>query len=589
MLRIFLLLLGLTVLVRGRLFTGQFVVQLLEHDRETARLLAADHGMRLLDTALEELDSGLFHFQDARLPTVSSSPALLRTRSLTADPRVVWAAQQELRHRQRRGHRIGCDVTGTCPLNISGLTGAWNFDDPFFSRQWYLLEDGVHADEAWSRGFTGRGVTAFVLDDGVQQENPEISANYEWRGSADVSDLRFPRPQPEPRNADDAHGTYCAAVIAGAANNAFCGVGVAFHARVGGVKLLGSGPLSDLQEAQALYMWQGIGDVASASWGPSDNGRSMEKPGRLAAAALHRGITKGRGGRGAVFVWAAGNGAMQGDNCNLDGYASSPFTLTIGALTNTGDSCIYSEPCAAVLTAVPVSGPTDMIGQQSSVVVPELDGGCRSNFQGTSAAAPLAAGLVALALQANPKLTWREVQHAVVLASRPVSSLDPKWRKNAAGHQFHPRQGFGSLHAGRLVDAALDLAVKPLPPRRHLVLELRGPPIGVRGLGNTTVALFTSPESIPAMSSVEHVVASVSLRHARRRNLEIWIVSPSGTESQVLTQRRQDNSTEGFENWPFLSVHFWGEQPWGVWRIVIANHAPLIGLLTALHIDLFGH
>ena len=37
-------------------------------------------------------------------------------------------------------------------------------------------------------------------------------------------------------------------------------------------------------------------------------------------------------------------------------------------------------------------------------------GGCTSSFSGTSASAPMAAGVIALLLEARPDLTWRDVQ-----------------------------------------------------------------------------------------------------------------------------------------------------------------------------------
>lgn len=43
---------------------------------------------------------------------------------------------------------------------------------------------------------------------------------------------------------------------------------------------------------------------------------------------------------------------------------------------------------------------------------------CTVEHTGTSASAPLAAGIAALALEANPTLTWRDMQYLVVLTSR---------------------------------------------------------------------------------------------------------------------------------------------------------------------------
>ena len=57
---------------------------------------------------------------------------------------------------------------------------------------------------------------------------------------------------------------------------------------------------------------------------------TVEGPGALAQSAFQLGTSQGRFGYGSIFVFAAGNGGSDGDNCNFDGYANSIFTLTIG-------------------------------------------------------------------------------------------------------------------------------------------------------------------------------------------------------------------------------------------------------------------
>ena len=76
------------------------------------------------------------------------------------------------------------------------------------------------------------------------------------------------------------HGTYCAAVIAAEANNSFCGVGVAFRSRVGGVRLLVKKRVMDVNEAKALNYQLGRVDIYSASWGNSIAGRGHFVPRR---------------------------------------------------------------------------------------------------------------------------------------------------------------------------------------------------------------------------------------------------------------------------------------------------------------------
>ena len=109
-----------------------------------------------------------------------------------------------------------------------------------------------------------------------------------------------------------------------------------------------SGPISDVDEAAALnYGFQNT-SIYSCSWGPADDGRSMEGPSYLIQKAVVNGIQNGRGGKGSIFVFASGNGAAQGDQCNFDGYTNSIYSVTVAAIDYKGLHPYYSESCAAV-------------------------------------------------------------------------------------------------------------------------------------------------------------------------------------------------------------------------------------------------
>lgn len=87
------------------------------------------------------------------------------------------------------------------------------------------------------------------------------------------------------------HGTRCAGEIAMEADNKKCGVGVAFAASIGGIKML-DGVVNDRVEGEALGYKTELVDIYTASWGPADDGKSLEAPGRLASEALERGVTQ---------------------------------------------------------------------------------------------------------------------------------------------------------------------------------------------------------------------------------------------------------------------------------------------------------
>ena len=107
---------------------------------------------------------------------------------------------------------------------------------------------------------------------------------------------------------------------------------------------------------------------------------------------------KGRKGKGVIYVWAGGNGGLFGDNCGCDGFINSIYTIAINGVNINGSKTFYTEPCAAIMAAVYVgSGGVN----KTSVVSSDLRNNCIKGFSGTSAAAPIAAGILALVLEAK--------------------------------------------------------------------------------------------------------------------------------------------------------------------------------------------
>lgn len=139
----------------------------------------------------------------------------------------------------------------------------------------------------------------------------------------------------------------------------------------------------------------------------ADDGKTVDGPGELATRAFIEGVSKGRSGKGSIFIWASGNGGKDHDNCNCDGYTNSIWTLSISSATERGLVPWYSEKCSSTLATTYSSGSKE----EKQVVTTDLHHSCTTTHTGTSASAPLAAGIAALVLEANPNLTWRDLQH----------------------------------------------------------------------------------------------------------------------------------------------------------------------------------
>ncbi|KAL0965792.1 hypothetical protein UPYG_G00285770 [Umbra pygmaea] len=427
----------------------------------------------------------------------------------------------------------------------------------------------MNIEAAWRRGPTGKGVVVAILDDGIEREHPDLKQNYDSFASYDINGND---DDPTPRydsSSDNSHGTKCAGMVAAAANNSHCSIGISFNARIGGIRML-DGDVTDMVEAQSLSFRQQHIDIYSASWGPEDDGATVEGPGPLTRLALENGIRTGREGRGSIFVWASGNGGLNGDHCSCDGYTSSIYTISISSTTQCGARPAYLESCPSTLASTYGFSSTD--GDRARMVALDLKQGCGTDQSGTSFSAPMAAGVIALTLEANPLLTWRDVQHIIVRTSQANHLSAPDWHTNGAGYQVSHMYGFGLLDAENMVKEAERWR---LVPSQHVCKE--APVQHSRtispGLVLRTVHQSTGCWRHPLQRIVylEHVVIRVTISHSHRGDLSITLRSPAGTESQLLAPRPLDYSTEGFQSWEFMTTHCWGEKAAGEWRLEILD------------------
>ncbi|XP_060790968.1 neuroendocrine convertase 1 [Neoarius graeffei] len=535
---------------------------------QAARTIAEELGYELVRQigALENHYLFKHHYHPSR--TKRSADHI--TKRLSEDDRVSWAEQQYEKKRTKRA-----PLGGECKdCSVDKL-----FDDPMWNQQWYLQDTrtssslpklDLHVIPVWKKGITGKGIVITVLDDGLEWNHTDIYPNYDPDASYDFNDND---PDPFPRydsTNENKHGTRCAGEIAMQADNNKCGVGVAYNSKVGGIRML-DGIVTDAIEASSIGFNPNHVDIYSASWGPNDDGKTVEGPGRLAQKAFEYGIQKGRGGKGSIFVWASGNGGRQGDNCDCDGYTDSIFTISISSASQQGLSPWYAEKCSSTLATAYSSG--DYTDQR--ITSADLHNECTETHTGTSASAPLAAGIFALALEQNLDLTWRDLQHLVVWTSEfdPLAN-NPGWKRNGAGLMVNSRFGFGLLNAKALVDLADPKVWKHVPEKKQcIVRDDTFQPRPLKAAGEISIEIPTKActGQTNAIVSLEHVQVEASIEYTRRGDLHITLTSPSGTTTVLLAERERDTSSNGFRNWAFMSVHTWGENPTGTWTLKITD------------------
>lgn len=462
----------------------------------------------------------------------------------------------------------------------------YDYNDPSWPYQWYMNDgciEGINLNItfAWDMGYTGKGIVVCIIDDGVERTNIELIENYDQNASTDLNDADN---DPQPRydiTDENKHGTRCAGEVAAKANNSICGVGIAHNARIGGIRLL-DGRINDRKEADALTFKLNYIDIFSASWGPLDNGETVEGPGRLANIAFQKGITEGRNNKGVIYVWASGNGGRLFDNCNCDGYTSSIYTVTITGMTKTHKMPSYSEKCSSILAATYSSG---IYNDSCNIITSDLHNKCTRSHSGTSASAPLGGAIIALALEANNELTWRDVQYLIIYTSEARNFESYKWTRNGIGRLVSHEFGYGLMNAGRLVDLARkwnfvgeQLACDVLIVETNSINQITVPSMQIKlfsaYLTTNNNTKFNSQYKLcdKNINYLEHVITNLSLNSTKRGDIRISLISPFGTESNLLDHRPLDKSKNGFKNWPFMSVHYWGENLNGEWILKIENN-----------------
>lgn len=494
---------------------------------------------------------------------------------------------------------LGSDIEANAKLAkkiLSGLSGIKRFEqeiietfalrydetlppflDPNLKDQWHLRNVGdrwnvagedANLYPAWNYGVSGAGIYIAIVDTGTEGTHPDLAPNYR-------SDLEFDYIDNDasaaPDTVDETHGTAVAGV-AGAAANLACGVGSAYNSEILGIRLIDENiGVTSSRQASAISHRSDLVDIYNNSWGPNtDDGARMSGPGNLAFSAMKGAIENGRDGLGSIYVWAAGNGRAIGSNINYDGWAAHRYSIAVGAVGDHGKLSNYSAPGAAMLITAHSNGDTSGIRTTDLIGPAGADpGDCRIDFGGTSSAAPLVAGIVALMLETNPSLTWRDVQHILAKTAVKVATTNNDWVRNGAGYWINHNFGFGRVDAA----AAVKVAQNWTPVKEEVIVASNLLPLNQQIPDNSNAGIQAF-HSVSENIRVEHVAVTIELKASEGDamdwgNLRIKLTAPSGTVS-ILAEPHTD-AQKSYSEWTYWSVRHLDEISQGTWTLSIQD------------------
>jgi subtilisin family serine protease len=391
------------------------------------------------------------------------------------------------------------------------LRGRYTPNDPLFAAQWALDNTGqvarataadIDAPQAWAYTLGSPTVTIAVLDDGVQLDHPDLEPNIAARGR-DFT-VYPPAEGAEPRVAADRHGTAVTGIVAARGDNGLGVSGVCPRCRILPIRVHGSSNLG-VAEAFRYAVAQGA-DVITNSWGytPSARRRADAAVDAAVRDAIDSAAREGRGGRGTLIVFGMTNEAV--DNCGARADISALDSVVAVGVSDHDDriggsgfgACMdLVAPAKPERLGTPGNVTTDRTGIDGHVEGDYFDG-----FGGTSAAAPLVAGVAGLLLSLNPNLSRADVKR---ILEHTADKIDPAVAAyDAAG--FSERAGHGRVNAARALVPSVKITVTPsrVAP---------GEPFSV------TVSA-SAPFGLRSVSWRAHATGDASLDRSRARHLE---------------------------------------------------------------------
>jgi subtilisin-like proprotein convertase family protein len=234
-----------------------------------------------------------------------------------------------------------------------------------------------------------------------------------------------------------------------------------------------------------------------------------------------------------------------------------------------------------------------------------------SGFNGTSSAAPNVSGVVALMLEANPNLTWRDVKHILASTSQQIApstsyEFPPgtgiyqyRWVTNSANYTHHNWYGFGNVDASAAVTAAANYNAGQL----GTFVDTGTVSSGAIFKTLSDWALHSDSLSVTAPSGssdfVEFIKIRIYLNHAAPVGIGLRLVSPAGTEIPIHTpytlgQVNPYNSlgpSSGYIPFDIGVSGFYGEGMTGTWELKIDDlrEDGIGGELAQWEIKIYGH
>ncbi len=490
----------------------------------------------------------------------------------------------------KKGKEVKSDAT---EFVKSGRVGSFVVKDPMYNDQWYLKNVGqgngtvgldINVEPVWNLGYLGQGVNVAVSDELVDANHPDLKSNialvknYSSLGNTCTKN----------------HGTPAAGIIA-AKNNDIGTVGIAPSARIyvfnvfnGDGDMLPNDKLSEVLSEDVREL-----AVYNSSWGTT--GGAYDSKGLKLHDGIDKGIREGFYGKGLCYVFSAGNAVLYNISGNLE--LAHPGVISVAGVDKKGNkvfgAAVFGAQhwISAFVDDILTTDRTDRVSGQCGYAK-----GNYYRFSGTSAAAPIVSGVVALIRQANPLLTYRDVKLILAeTASREKLPNTYKWNETGSTYTDSSKKyayskwlGFGIVDAYAAVKMAKKWTLLPPQKVEEYTHSISRIPIIKNEEKEIEVSIKGS--NINFVESIQLIMKFESNEeHSTRIGLKVQ--DPTGTEFEVCTLRRYFGviykGEDTFVN--AYNLYLGKHNPNGVWKIKITVTDDNTTAIKDVKIKVYGH
>jgi len=488
---------------------------------------------------------------------------------------------------------------------VDGLESSGKMGDRYFKKEWYIKSTGqivnrsnISSVEGNDLGLmevyhnfmgynNGKPIGVQIVDFGVDINHEDLKDNISLKDSFNGGKIGDPSPQNT--YIGQTHGTKIAGIVAARAFNGKGVRGVAPFAKIAGSNWLNNQNLDDLEQ-----VWLG-GDVvvSNNSWGTYYNSDTIYEKIMKKAQEL-------REGRGRAFVFAAGNDRSYNGDTNLQYIENNRFAIAVAALGVDDTYAPYSTPGANIFISAyggsisAYDGPTIVTTTVSGKAIDTYDSDNQKNYtysmSGTSAAAPMVSGAIALINEACPNLKMRDIKYLIATNAKLIDNNNSSWVRNGAGVDFSVDYGFGKIDTKAVIDAcrsSYEILSKEISTQADIKYN--------EVLNDASIV---KDIDIKDDITIEQVELTIDINSTNASDYKVYLVSPSGTKIKMLRGGSicGDSMFIPTCNWMnggfrVTTPAFIDENSNGTWRVEIdnVNNNAKNDILKSLKLKIYGH